>query len=89
MSELLGSNSDMQYKWHITPVVQCDYYITFVLQDHLRMHDQEKEHECGVCGEKVMGKKSYQIHMMEHEGKVPFLCDICYDSYPTKSALAR
>ena len=51
-------------------------------------HEEQKEYECNVCGDKQSTANGHRKHMLSYkEVKLKFTCDICQKKFPYKCYL--
>ncbi|XP_077292348.1 uncharacterized protein LOC143915525 isoform X2 [Arctopsyche grandis] len=68
----------------------CKYRLGSQLRAHVRrVHLQEKNHKCQVCGSSFFTRKCLENHSLKHSGEKNFSCSLCNKSYGRKESLRQ
>lgn len=50
--------------------------LTATLTAHLRLHDNDKPHQCERCGKAFLIRSLLEQHLRTHTDERPFTCDV-------------
>jgi Zinc finger, C2H2 type len=64
-------------------ICQLGFYKRYELEDHYRMHNNERPILCEFegCGKTFARAKNYQIHQRVHTGERPYACEFCQRTF--------
>ncbi|XP_061715541.1 zinc finger protein ZFP2-like isoform X2 [Cydia pomonella] len=65
----------------------CNKLLKGHLTEHMRTHENERPHECDVCGQKFTQSTQLTVHKRSHTGARPYPCRICKQPFSHSNAL--
>ncbi|XP_063535458.1 zinc finger protein 300-like isoform X1 [Cydia strobilella] len=65
----------------------CKKLLKGHLTEHMRTHENERPHECDVCGQKFTQSTQLTVHKRSHTGVRPYPCRICKQPFSHSNAL--
>ncbi|XP_047993719.1 zinc finger protein 135-like isoform X2 [Leguminivora glycinivorella] len=65
----------------------CKKLLKGHLTEHMRTHENDRPHECDVCGQKFTQSTQLTVHKRSHTGARPYPCRICKQPFSHSNAL--
>ena len=70
-------------------VCQRSYSSKYVLNQHMKIHDDSKGFKCDVCLKVFQSNSKLVSHYRTHTGEKPFACQICDRKFARKANLVQ
>lgn len=75
---------DVGEDFYICPSCNKRFSSTYSLQEHQKLHKDDRPFKCLICGKGFAKKRYLKKHQLTH--KKPFQCELCSDFFKTESA---
>ncbi|XP_062848344.1 zinc finger protein 37 [Trichomycterus rosablanca] len=72
---------------HQCPVCSLTFSTTFLLQEHLHIHNGVRRYSCAECGKQFCHSKNYRNHLRSHDKVDTVKCIICTAPFATQADL--
>ncbi|BFZ10616.1 hypothetical protein BsWGS_13655 [Bradybaena similaris] len=70
---------------------QCGCGLVFLhnadIKKHKKLHSEQKNYVCVVCGYRNRKMSSLKLHMTNHTGEKPYQCGVCHKTFTQKGNL--
>ena len=81
--------SIMTEKLFSCQICHRSYSNKYILNRHMKVHDESKAVKCDVCLKLFCNKSSLEAHYRTHTGEKPFACQVCDKRFSQKKNLVQ